>query len=196
MFLRKLTPHKGAGCYHVRSFSIFRGVLRISAASCHHKVPKKSSLSLSPYVLSTKLFTVLLTMTCIQTELWFSELRRIEVYDVERQHIRLNKATTFIYCLSGFRQIRDRRRTSGQRRGEERMDEEVCIWLNILSLIRWHQWNWSHWTFWIYCWELHILPIHPWEVLNRKYFDPVRVFHPSKAAQWTERGFLHPLYPE
>ncbi len=56
-------------------------------------------------------------MTCIHTELWFSELRR--TYDVERQHIRLNKATRFIYCLSGFRQIRDRRRTSGQRRGED-----------------------------------------------------------------------------
>lgn len=49
------------------------------------------------------------------------------------------------------------------------MGEEVCIWLNILSLIRWHQWNRSHWTFWIYCWELHGFPIHPWEVLNRKF---------------------------
>lgn len=55
-----------------------------------------------------------------QTQLWFRELCRIEVYHVESQRIRLNKAaegtlsTSFLVLDA---QTRDRHRTSGQRRG-------------------------------------------------------------------------------
>lgn len=70
------------------------------------------------------------------------------------------------------------------------MSEEVYIWLNNLSLIRWCQWNWSNSTFWIHCRELHIFP----STHGRSATGSLWSCHLSKAARWTERGFPHQLY--
>lgn len=105
------------------------------------------------------LFIKLVLQSFIQTDLWFRELCGTKAYYVWANISSWTKqqSASFIHCGPGFGSTNER--LTQNIWTEESVAEEVYIWLNILSPIRWHQWNWSNLRLWIWWWDLNIFPL-------------------------------------